>query len=138
MNIIQYKSIIKPIVLISLFMLILDYIVLSNLKPLWRTTIQKVQKTPFVPNITYALFSYVLLIFGLYYFVYRHINKSTWKYDTLVKGFLFGFVLYGVFDFTNLAIFKEYSLYTAIIDMFWGGILMSIVSFNTYYFSEII
>lgn len=128
----------KPIILLSLTMLLLDYIMLSNLKPLWRTTIQKVQKTPFAPNITYALFSYILLIFGVYYFVYRHINKSTWKYDTLVKGFLFGFVLYGVFDFTNLVIFKEYSLKTAIIDMIWGGILMSIVSFNTYYFSEIL
>jgi len=127
----------KPILLISSIMLMLDYIVLSTLKPLWKTTIQKVQKTPFIPNITYALFSYVLLIFGLYYFVYKHINKSTWKYDTLVKGFLFGFVLYGVFDFTNLAIFKEYSLKTAMIDMVWGGILMSTVSFITYYFSEI-
>lgn len=135
---IQYKSIIKPIVLISLFMLFLDYIVLTNLKPLWRTTIQKVQKTPFIMNINYALFSYVLLIFGLYYFVYRYINKSTWKYDSLVKGFLFGFVVYGVFDFTNLAIFKEYSIKTAMIDMVWGGILMSIVSFNSYYLSEIL
>lgn len=135
---IQYKTVVKPIILISLFMLFLDYIVLTNLKPLWRTTVQKVQKTPFIININYALFSYALLIFGLYYFVYRYINKSTWKYDTIVKGFLFGFVVYGVFDFTNLAIFKEYSIKTAIIDMFWGGILMSIVSFNSYYLSEIL
>jgi len=127
----------KPIILISFIMLTLDYIVLSNLKPLWKTTVQKVQKTPFIPNLTYAFFSYILLIFGLYYFVYRYINKSTWKYDTLIKGFLFGFVLYGVFDFTNLAIFKEYSLKTAMIDMIWGGVLMSMVSFVSYYFSEI-
>lgn len=133
----RYTHITKPILLISLFILFLDYIVLTNLKPLWRTTIQNVQKSPFIPNITYAIFSYILLIFGLYYFVYRYINKSTWKYDTIVKGFLFGFILYGVFDFTNLAIFKEYSLKTAVIDMFWGGILMSITSFNSYYFSEI-
>ena len=128
----------KPIILISASMLLLDSVMLSNLKPLWRKTIQTVQKTPFIPNLTYALFSYILLIFGLYYFIYRHINKTTWKYDTLVKGFLFGFVIYGIFDFTNLAIFKEYSLKTAIIDMIWGGILMSLVSFNSYYLSEII
>jgi uncharacterized membrane protein len=118
-------------------MIVLDYIVLSFLKNLWKVNIERIQKSTFNVNIMYALFTYILLVFGLYYFVYKNINKSKWKFDSLIKGFLFGFIVYGVFDFTNLAIFKDYSLKMAIIDMIWGGILMSIVSFTTYYFSEI-
>lgn len=128
---------IKPIILISFIMIILDFIVLSFLKETWKINIERIQKTTFKVNIIYALFTYFLLIFGSYYFVYKNINKSSWKFDSLIKGFIFGFIVYGTFDFTNLAIFKDYSLKIAIIDMIWGGVLISIVSFITYYISEI-
>ncbi len=52
-----------------------------------------------------------------------NMTKETYVRDSLVKGFIYGFILYGVFDFTNLAIFKEFNLKTAVIDMAWGGAL---------------
>lgn len=110
---------------------------LTLLSNLWGNTIYKVQKEKAVFRKIYAGISYILMTFGIYYFVYRHINKNDWINDTLINGFLFGMVLYGVFDMTNLAIFKNYSLYTGLIDMLWGSILMSITTFLTYYFIEI-
>ena len=132
------NKLIKTIFVISLLILSFDGIVLSALSGLWKKTIEKVQHKTFKAKLHYALGSYILMIFGVYYFVYKHINSKSWKYDTLIKGFLFGFTLYGVFDFTNLAIFDEYSLHTAMLDMFWGGTLMAITSFISYYLLEIL
>lgn len=41
------------------------------------------------------------------------------------QAFLFGVCIYGVFDFTNLAVFREYDWRMAIADTLWGGILMA-------------
>ena len=44
---------------------------------------------------------------------------------TVKEMFVFGVCIYGVFDFTNLAIFRRYKLDLAISDMIWGGILFA-------------
>jgi uncharacterized membrane protein len=85
----------------------------------------------------YAFVSYILLVYGLYFFVYKHITKQNWINESIINGFIFGLIVYGVFDMTNLAIFKNYSLFTGLIDMLWGSLLMSITSFLTYYLLEI-
>lgn len=132
------NKLIKTIFVIFVLILAFDGIVLSALSELWKNTIEKVQHKKFKVKPHYVIGSYILMIFGVYYFVYKHINRNTWIFDTLIKGFLFGFTLYGVFDFTNLAIFTDYTLDTALIDMFWGGTLMGITSFLSYYLLEII
>lgn len=43
------------------------------------------------------------------------------------EAFLIGFSTYAVYDFTNLAILKNYDLKFAMADTLWGGILMTIV-----------
>ena len=41
-------------------------------------------------------------------------------------GALVGCVIYGIYDMTNLAVFKEWTLFIAIIDWLWGIFLCSI------------
>jgi len=132
------NEIIKVICVMSFLILIIDSIVLFLLKQVWKKTIESVQHKQFIPKIHYAIGAYALIIFGQYYFVYRHIKHNHWVYDSIINGFLFGFILYGIFDFTNLAIFTDYSLTTALMDMTWGGILLSFTSFIGYYILEII
>lgn len=43
------------------------------------------------------------------------------------EAFLIGFSTYAVYDFTNLAILKNYDLKFAMADTLWGGILFTIV-----------
>lgn len=133
---INYK-LVKVIFTYFIVIFAIDATVLSLLSNIWKETIFKVQKEKAVFKRIFALMSYILMTFGVYYFVYRYINKTSWVSDTLINGFLFGLVLYGVFDMTNLAIFKNYSLSTGLLDMVWGSILMSISTFLTYYFIEI-
>ena len=44
-------------------------------------------------------------------------------------AFLLGLCTYAVYDFTNLATLKNYSLQFAIIDSLWGGVLFLIVHY---------
>ena len=41
------------------------------------------------------------------------------------QAFLLGVCTYAVYDFTLLALFKDYSLKLALMDTLWGGVLMS-------------
>ena len=52
---------------------------------------------PLFNKILYALISYFAIFLGYYYFVYNNENRYS--------GFIFGFVVYAVFDFTNLVLF---------------------------------
>jgi uncharacterized membrane protein len=51
------------------------------------------------------------------------------------EAFLIGFSTYAVYDFTNMAILKDYDLGFAIADTTWGGILFTIVYHLRKYFN---
>lgn len=46
---------------------------------------------------------------------------------TLIYSALMGFILYGIFDFTNMALLKNYSLSFLILDITWGTLIYMIV-----------
>lgn len=46
---------------------------------------------------------------------------------SLKDSFLTGLAVYAVYDFTVLAIFKDYPLYMGVLDSLWGGVLFSTV-----------
>ena len=75
-------------------------------------------------NIWFGLVAWLLLTFGIYYFV---IPKSESYGDALLNGSIFGLVVYGAYDFTNLAILN-WSLLASVVDIFWGGVLCAVVS----------
>jgi uncharacterized membrane protein len=80
--------------------------------------VQKVQNSPIQINFAATFICYVFLITGLNYFIIDT-NKS------VSDAFLLGIVIYGVYETTNLALFKNWSWLTAIIDTLWGGVLFS-------------
>lgn len=41
------------------------------------------------------------------------------------QAFVYGVCIYGVFDFTNLAVFSNYDWKIAMADTLWGGVLMA-------------
>ena len=62
------------------------------------------------------------------------VPKSQNLAQSLLLGFLFGIIAYGVYDLVNLATLKDWSLRMTVIDMLWGGMVCSIVSLITSYF----
>ena len=74
----------------------------------------------------YALVVYVLMILGWKLLI----DKQGEKQSNIVRNsIILGLIIYGVFDFTNLAIFDNYSLKLGLIDMLWGGILFGVSSY---------
>ena len=115
----------KTILIVSVILSILDYIYISIFSDHFKNQIYKVQKKPLEMNIKSTIMCYVLLIFGLYYFIIRK-NKSVYE------AFLLGLFVYGVYELTTISLLKEWEWKTVIIDTIWGGILFATTTYLTY------
>ena len=86
--------------------------------------IPKIQGSKMETNLVYAVFAYLLMLVGLNHFVLPRLNiKNITIEDCLKYGFTFGVILYGVYDFTAGAVFKNWNLNLALVDVLWGGIV---------------
>ena len=106
---------------LGVIVLLLDSIYLNLTKSIFNKLVKKIQGENLVLNIKGALISYSLIIFSLYYFIIKENKKP-------LDAFLLGLSIYGIFDATNIAIFKNYDSYIAYVDMIWGGILYSLTT----------
>jgi uncharacterized membrane protein len=93
--------------------------------PIFQNTIKNIQGEKLKLNNIGAIGSYILLILVLYKFIIM-------EKKPLSDAFILGICVYGIFDFTNLAIFKNYDYFAAITDTIWGGILFYTVTYITY------
>jgi len=59
--------------------------------------------------------------------VYPALAYLALRTTSLKEAFITGLSVYAVYDFTVLAVFKEYPLYLAVGDSLWGGVLFSAV-----------
>ncbi len=114
----------KFIIVSSLIILLLDYIYLSFTKNSFINMVVNIQKSEFKVNHIGVIISYTLLIIANYYFIYKK------KYN-YTDSFILGIIIYGVFDATNLAIFKDYNIKLGIMDTLWGGSLMVMTNYLT-------
>ena len=114
----------------SVLMIIIDTVYLYFIgKSVFDKTVAAIQNSSLVVNIAPAIFTYILMAILLNYFIIS-VNKSAFD------AFILGFCAYGIFDFTNMAIFKKYNLKTAITDTLWGAILFFSVTTITYYLKK--
>ena len=74
-----------------------------------------------------AILVYILIPAGLVLFVQPRLGSGPLWADFL-WGALFGLVLYGVYDLTNLATLEQWKLPMSIVDMLWGSFLCGVMS----------
>ncbi len=80
-------------------------------------------------HLIYAAISYFMFITGLIaYAILPALEKSS-KTHPFVAGAFFGFVMYGLYNFTNLSTVKGWSLKVAIVDTLWGTFLGAMGAF---------
>ena len=108
-----------------------------------------VQGTAMKVNIASAAVCYVLIVAGLYYFVLRHIivpnatsvaaSMQTMRLsDGIKSAFFLGILVYGVYETTTLAILKNWSPITALIDTTWGGTLFALSTYIFYKYKTMV
>ena len=113
---------IKNIILLAIIFVLVDagflYLISNN----FQTMVKKIQGTPLNMELLPTIACYIILVSSLYYFV---INKK----GSYLDAFLLGFFIYGVYETTNMAIFKDWSYKVGLIDLTWGGFLFLITTY---------
>lgn len=115
------------IIFIACFtMLILDFIWLSISHKMYKDMVLSIQRYPsFEINKIYAIGAYIVMCAVVAFVMVPNIYNSS---SIFRNGSMIGFAIYSIFNLTNLAIFKDYSVKVAIIDTIWGTILFSIIA----------
>lgn len=66
---------------------------------------------------------YILMALGLSLYILQPTPASASYIELFLKGALYGFIAYGIYDMTNLATLKDWSITIAAVDMTWGAFL---------------
>lgn len=133
-NIKKFKNIsisymIINIIYIAIIMLVIDSIYLTLIKGFLNKQIKTIQGSDIKLNYLGTAICYPIMIFGLYYFIIK--NKKNYKnnYQIVRDAVIFGWIIYGVYESTNLAVFKKWDLKTVLVDGIWGGILFGLTTY---------
>lgn len=96
----------------------IDFVYLNVMKGYFNNQIQSVQGSQLKMNYLGAAFCYIFLIVGINYFIIK-------PHKSVSESFLLGIIIYGVYETTNYALLKNWSILTVIIDTLWGGLLFA-------------
>ncbi len=109
----------------TVILLALDSIYLNMVSGHFNKIVKSIQGSDIKFNMSAAIACYIALAFAINYFIIKD-RRS------ILDAFLLGFVIYAVFDLTNMVIFKKWNLMTSLMDMTWGGILFASTTYLTY------
>jgi uncharacterized membrane protein len=90
--------------------------------------IMRKQGDSLAPRWDAALLVYLLIPAGLILFVRPIIGTQATLSQAFGYGGLFGLILYGVYDMTNLSVLEKWTYRVAFADMAWGCVLCGITS----------
>ena len=116
--------------LTAIIFVILDGTYLNLIKGYFNKQIKSIQGSDIQINIIATGLTYVVLIYGLNYFIIR-------KHKSVQEAALLGFFTYAVYELTNLSLFKNWSIFTVIIDTTWGTVLFGLTTAIVYKISHL-
>lgn len=121
----------KQIIISAVTMLILDGlwlgVIANNFYFTNLRTLVRAKGESFDVNYVAAGVVYILMVLGFMLFIAPSLQK--WNFlETAINSALLGLVIYGVYDFTNLATLRDWSLLVTFVDMFWGAFLFATTS----------
>jgi uncharacterized membrane protein len=139
----------SDLIAVAVIILALDAVFLTLAKDLFARQVMLVQGTAMKVNIPSAVVCYILIVLGLYYFVLRHIivpnaTSAAASIQTMRLGdgirtaFFLGVLVYGVYETTTLAILRNWSPMTAVIDTTWGGTLFALSTYLFYKYKTLV
>jgi uncharacterized membrane protein len=140
---------ISDLIALAVIILALDAVFLTLTKDMFARQVMLVQGMAMKVNIPSAAVCYILIVLGLYYFVLRHIivpnatsvaaSIQTMRLgDGIRAAFFLGILVYGVYETTTLAILRNWSPMTAVIDTTWGGTLFALSAYLFYKYKGLV
>lgn len=119
------SSLLSSFLITIVVLIFLDVIYLSFMSEYMNRVVMKIQGKDIKLNLLSVFLIYILISLGLNYFILER-NRP------IIDAFLFGIIVYGVFDLTNYSLFEKWDILTVIIDTLWGGILFSLTTLIVY------
>ena len=113
---------IKDIILLAVIFVLVDAGFLYLMSNSFQNMVKKIQGSPLKMELLPTVACYIVLVSSLYYFV-------IYKNGSYLDAFLLGFFIYAVYETTNMAIFKDWSISVGLIDLTWGGFLFLITTY---------
>mgnify|MGYP001330335563 CR=1 FL=1 len=124
-------------IIASIILTVIDIIWIKiYMKKKYEKLVKKIQKNNMKSNIFSAIAAYILMLVGLNLFVLPKIEDGNEFKTSILYGFSFGIIVYGVYDFTNGVIFKDWDFKLAFIDILWGGFVYFLSSFLPHIISK--
>ena len=106
----------------SILILLIDSVYLNLFGGYFANQVKNVQNSSLKLNLTGAALAYLFIIIIFNYFVIGFkMNLS--------ESFLLGLSVYGVYEGTTYAIFKNWSLLSVFSDTIWGGVLFFLTNY---------
>ena len=115
----------KPLLITTAVFLGLDTLYLNTTSCMFGALVQRIQKAPMKLNPLGAVLCYVALITGIYYFIIKD-RRSVFEAGLL------GLIIYVVFETTNYAMFKDWSMRAVVLDSAWGSVLFALTTWIVY------
>ena len=111
-----------------LVFLAIDYVWLTRVAfTFYRTEIGSIMADP--PRLGYAAAFYLAFGVGVVIFAVKPALDANNLLLALIYGAILGFMCYGTYDFTNLAVIKGYTVKAAFVDLAWGTALTAVSAF---------
>jgi uncharacterized membrane protein len=117
----------------------LDIVWISFNMNTYSNTILKVQKSELEPRVEHTIIAYILILFSVIYVAIPFTTQNIKKGEDisienkLLKAFMYGgavgFSIYGIYNFTSLAIYKDMDSSVGIMDTLWGTTLYTLTTF---------
>jgi uncharacterized membrane protein len=120
----QTRVLIKKVIISAIFMILLDFSFIQFNRAFFAKQIQDVQGSPSKIRVPGAILCYAAMLFSLYWFIIR-------KDAPILDAFILGASLNAVYEFTNYTFLTNWRVETVIMDILWGGILFSTVTYLT-------
>jgi uncharacterized membrane protein len=106
----------------AILFIFIDSVYLQLVRSYFEKQILDVQGSALKVNFLGVALCYIFLIVGINYFIIKPRKSVT-------DAFLLGIVIYGVYETTNYALFKKWSLLTVFMDTLWGGVLFALTTY---------
>ena len=114
------------------FTLVLDYIWLAKLMQGFYIrelgSYARVRGTTIIPVYWAAAIVYLLLPLGIVLFALPRVDQANLVVSSLLWGGLFGLVVYGVYDMTNMSTLERWPVRMVWIDISWGCFLCGVTT----------
>ena len=123
-NLPDISNYLNPKIFFILFVIFfsIDFVFIKYiLNPIFQNNIKNIQGAKLDIKYLPIAISRLLTVFALYYFIITQ-NKSS--FDAAILGFL----IYGIFESTNLSLFKKWSIKAFFINTSWGTAIFFITT----------